>query len=77
MNNKNIFSTTHLHLAVILSMYYPLEAVDRSNKDKAKFLFRHKNGLDEIVQSFWKQELQVEPVAFFQQIKIVKSRLYE
>jgi hypothetical protein len=73
----NYYQTSDLSLATMLSLYFPLWAVDKNNPSKAEFLFKREKGIDELVESFWRGELKVEPLAYFNQIKVIKSRLYE
>lgn len=74
---ENTYTTSDLACAAVISLYYPLWVVDKTNPQKATFLFKRENGLDELVESFWRRELKIEPLAYFQQLKIIKSRLYE
>lgn len=76
LNINDYYSTSDLALAAVLSLWFPIEVIDRTNPHKATFLFKRDPSLDEIVESFWKRELKIEPVAYFSQLKIVKSRLY-
>ncbi len=71
------YSTTDLNLSCVISMYFPLWAIDRKNTSKAEFIFKREEGLDKLVESFWRRQLQVEPIAYFNQLKVIKSRLYE
>lgn len=81
MNNKliavDLFCTTSLDLASAVSLFYPIWSIDKSNPQKAEFQFKREDGLDEIIQSYWANTLQVSPLAYFQQLKVIKSRLYE
>lgn len=74
---NDVFVSSDLALVTTISLWYSIELIDRTNLSKAQFLFKRKNGLNELVASFWKRELRVEPLAFFNQLKLIKSRLYE
>lgn len=71
------FQTADLSLTAVLSIWFPLEEIDRTNPRKAKFVFKKSPRLDELVNSFWRRELKVEPQAYFSQLKTIKARLYE
>ncbi len=71
------YSTSDLALATALSLSYPIEVIDRTNPHKAQFLFRRDENLEPLITSYWKGELKVNPAIYFQQLKIVKARLYE
>jgi hypothetical protein len=77
LNINDYYSTSDLALATAISLCYPLEVVDRSNPYKAQFLFKRDESLDRYIDAYWRGELQVSPVTYFNQLKILKARLYE
>lgn len=77
LNVNDQYSTSDLALATMISLFYPLEAIDRTNSNKSQFLFKRDEELDQLIEAFWRKELQVEPQTYFNQLKIIKSRLYE
>ncbi len=71
------YSTSDLALASAIALYYPLEAVDRTQDPyKAQFLFKKESQLDQLIESYWRGELRIEPQAYFNQLKAIKARLY-
>ncbi|HLL60640.1 MAG TPA: DUF5659 domain-containing protein [Candidatus Nitrosocosmicus sp.] len=80
MNNQlalnNYYSTSDLALAATISLFYPLESIDKTNPHKAEFLFKRDASLDQLIESYWRRELKVEPQTFFTQLKFIKNRLY-
>lgn len=74
---ERFFQTADLSLATTISLWHPLELIDRTDPRKSQFLFKRENHLDELVASYWKRELKIEPQAFFSQLKMIKTRLYE
>lgn len=77
LGTGNYYSTSDLALATAISLFYPLEAVDKQNPHKAQFLFKRDADLEQLIEAYWKGELKVNPAAYFQQLKIIKTRLYE
>jgi len=75
-NQKITFVTNDLALTAALSLFYPIEEVDRTNPRKAQFLFCRDAELDKLVDEFWKGEMRVDPQQFFNQLRVVKARLY-
>ena len=73
---KDYYSSSDLALVVALSLFYPIDSIDRTNPRKATFLFKRKEGLDELVEQYWRRELRIEPQLYFQQLKAIKARLY-
>lgn len=76
LKERDFYKTSDLALATVLSLYYPIEPIDRTNLDRVQFLFKREEGLEEVVEKYWRRELRVEPQAFFNQLRIIKARLY-
>ena len=76
-NSNDYLSTHDLGLASAAALFYPLESIDRNNPHKALFLFKKSKDLEDFVEAYWRGEIKVNPVAYFQQIKLIKTRLYE
>lgn len=77
MKINNLYSTTDLGLAAALCLFFVLDSLDKSNPQKVVFYFRRVQNLDEILKQYWIGELRVDPIKYFNQIKIIKTRLYE
>jgi hypothetical protein len=76
---NDYYSTQDLGLATAISLFYPLELIERTpNSNKAKFVFKRTDEeFDKAIEAYWRGELQWSLLAFFNQLKIIKSRLYE
>jgi hypothetical protein len=77
LNEKNFYKTTDFALATVISLFYPIEAIDKQNPRKAYFVFKRGDELDKLIEKYWKGELKVEPKMFFNQLRVIKARLYE
>ena len=76
MSNKH-FETSDLGLATALVTFgHPLEALNRNDPHRVVFSFTRTAGLDEVVQEFWQRNLKIEPLAYFNNIKLMKNRIY-
>lgn len=76
-NRKDIYKEVgDFALATVISLFYPIEAIDRKNPRKAQFLFKQTDALDQLIERYWRGELRVEPQAYFNAMRIIKSRLY-
>lgn len=73
---KNLYGTADLALAAAIYLFYPLEVIDRENPRKATFMFKHDNRLDTLIEKYWRGELKVDPQAYFNALRIIKTRLY-
>lgn len=74
---NDYYSTSDLALATAISLYFPIEVIDRSNPHKALFLFKKDEGLDQLIEAYWRKELPIDVSTYFNQLKNVKARLYE
>lgn len=82
MTNKliatnDLYSTSDLGTATLLSLYFPIHSIDTANPRKAVFYFNRSTDLNDILRQFWSKELLIEPLSFLSQLKIVKTRLYQ
>lgn len=76
MTINNYFSSCDLSLVTTISLYYPIDCLDRSCPPKVLFLFKRDSDLDKLVEAYWKDELRISPQTFFNQLKIIKARIY-
>lgn len=77
IKQNDFYRSSDLALATLLSLYYPIEAIDRTDPSgKSYFLFKRDEGLDQLVEQYWRRELRVEPQTYFNQLKLIKARLY-
>lgn len=77
LSTNDYYESSDLALSAFLSMWYPLEAIDRTNPQKAKFIFKRDEQLDKLIESYWHGQAQVNPIVYFNSLKNVKARLYE
>ncbi len=70
------FVSSDLSLVTAISLFHPFETIDRQNPRKAQFIFIRNNQLDELIEQYWKKELRIEPRAYFDQLKAIKTQLY-
>jgi hypothetical protein len=73
--NKKFF-TADLALATAISLSYPLEAIDRGSR-KAQFIFKRDAGLDDLILSYWRKEIKIEPQSYYDALRVIKGRLYD
>lgn len=73
--NKH-FKTSDLCLGTTISLYFPIQKVEFQNSGKGIFVFDKNKEIDDIINRYWNGSLLVNPVEFFQQLKVLKSRIY-
>ena len=76
LNINDFYTTSDLALVTAISLWYPIDTIDRTNPRKAIFLFKRDSNFDQLVESYWRGELKVRPSVYFNQLKMVKTRLY-
>lgn len=76
-NDNDLYRTSDLALATALSLWLPMQDIDKSNPRKAQFLFIQNDKLYELIKKYWRGKLKVEPLAYFNQLRVIKARLYE
>ena len=74
---EKLFSTSDLSLAATISLQYPIESLDKTNPRRVLFIFKNSKQIEKLVDSYQRNELEVEPLSFFNQLKNIKSRIYE
>lgn len=75
---NDYYFTQDLGLATAISLFYPLELIEHTqNSNKAKFVFKRGDGLEQVIEAYWRGELKSSLLGYFNQLKIIKSRLYE
>lgn len=78
MNNVGYFLTKDLMLAAtLLSDGVPLRDVDKTNPKQSLFVFDRSKKLDEVVNRFWARQERVEPLALGEQLRYLKSIIYQ
>ncbi len=73
---NDYYSSCDLALVTTLSLFFPIESVDRTRPNKSFFLFKRQEQLDQLIEQYWRGEIRVEPQAYFSQLKTIKVRLY-
>lgn len=76
--NKDLYFTSDLSLATTISLFFPIEEIDRStNPRKALFIFRKTPGLEKLIDQYFRNEIKISPQTYFNQLRAIKARLYE
>jgi len=76
LTKNSCYKTSDLALATTLSLSFPIKSVDKTHPRRVLFVFKRNKSLDGIIESYWCEELKVEPQRFFNQLKNIKTRIY-
>jgi hypothetical protein len=69
--------TSDLALATAISVLgVAIEAMQESDGQRMNFIFTKSDKTTDIVNRYWRGELLVEPQAYFNQLKVLKTRIY-
>lgn len=75
-NEKKTFSTSDLALITTLSLYSPIESTEFLENKRIIFVFQKSEKLTDLVDMYWRGELRIEPQQFFNQLKVIKTRIH-
>jgi hypothetical protein len=76
-NTSEYFSTFDLGCcASLISIGHKLISLDKDNPKKVLFIFTRNSELDNAVNAYWSGQLQVDARALFDNIKMIKNRIY-
>jgi hypothetical protein len=77
-DDTNFFlKTSDLALATAISVLgIAIEAMQETDGERMNFIFTKSEKLTDIVNRYWRGELLVEPQAYFNQLKVLKTRIY-
>ncbi|HOX30535.1 MAG TPA: DUF5659 domain-containing protein [Candidatus Paceibacterota bacterium] len=76
-DSSEVFSTYDLGCsAALLCAGFELLSLNKENPYKSLFIFKREDGIDETVDGYWADRLEVKARSFFDAIKALKNRLY-
>lgn len=76
-NQEALFSTSDLGCsAALISTGFELVDLDKANPRKVLFIFEKRIGIEETVNEYWSGKLQLNARGLFDNIKMLKNRLY-
>jgi len=71
------FLTFDLGLASALVTFgYKLLKLDKGNPRKVQFIFRREVDIEKVADDYWADCLEVKARAFFDNVKMLKNRIY-
>jgi len=75
MPNTNLYKTTDMPLAIVLSMKFPVKELINNN-GRGVFVFDTTVELEEMINQFYNHQLLIDPLTLFEAQKSIKNRLY-
>lgn len=75
--DKKYFTTSELPLcAALICLEFSLDSLDKTNPQRTIFIFKQSKNLDKTVDDFWQRKIRLEPLAYFEATRYLKSRIY-
>jgi len=62
--------------ASLVTAGFELVSLDKTNLRKVQFIFHREVGIEKVVDDYWTSKLEVKARAFFDNIKMLKNRIY-
>lgn len=76
-DGTNFFRSFDLGLsAALISVGFSLVSLDREDFRKVQFVFRRGDGMDDVIDAYWANRLEVKARTYFDTLKMLKNRLY-
>lgn len=75
-SDNKVYKTSSLPIACSLSAKYSLLDIDRTDPKRAVFIFKYSTDLERMVKDYWEGSLKVEPQSYFNNLRVLKGRLY-
>lgn len=71
------FSSYDLGLATALvTLKYELIKLDKTDPKKVRFVFKEAKDIEQMMLGYWNNEISVPALAFFNNLKTLKNRIY-
>lgn len=74
--SKELIKTSDLALATTISLYSPIETTEFLENKKVLFVFIKSPELEKLIALYWSGNVRIEPQQFFNQLKVIKTRIY-
>ncbi len=62
--------------SALISAGFELVSLDKANPRKVQFILRREVGIEKVVDKYWADRLEVKARTFFDNIKVLKNRIY-
>ncbi len=77
LNTNDYYFTYDLGCSsALISAGFELVSLDKTNPRKVQFIFRREVGIEKVVDEYWADRLEVKARTFFDNIKMLKNRIY-
>ncbi len=76
--HNNLFYTTYDMgvSAALVSAGFELVSMDKEDPRKVLFIFTRETDIEDVVDSYWADKLEVKSRSFFDNVKMLKNRIH-
>lgn len=75
-NGNNLCTFDLGAAALLVTAGFELIGLDKTNPRKVQFVFNRAKGIEKVVDGYWTDKAEVEARSFFDNIKMLKNRIY-
>ncbi len=77
MSKTEYYKSADMACVTALSLFFPITDISKTDPKKVEFCFVKTPDLVNFLDKYWRDEVSVSPIQYFNQIKTIKRRLYE
>lgn len=76
-SEQSYYQTSDLALCnTLVSLNYQIEFIERNGDQRKVFYIKRDGNLDKIIEQYWTRQLRIEPIAYCNNLKNIKARIY-
>ena len=77
LEGDTVFATYDLGCSsALITAGFELLTLDKANPKKVQFIFCREVDIEKVVEDYWADRLEVKARAFFDNVKMLKNRIY-
>jgi len=77
LDNDRYFHSFDMGLcSALICAGFELISLDKTNPRKVQFILRREVGIEDVVDNYWADRLEVKARTFFDNTKMLKNRIY-
>ncbi len=77
MKKENTLKTTDLGQATALyTAGFEIKEIDKTNPKRSEFVFLNEDGIEKTINDWWNDKLIVKARSYYDNMKMLKNRIY-
>jgi CRISPR/Cas system-associated endonuclease/helicase Cas3 len=74
--NNEYFHSSDLALVTALSLSFKILETEKESSSRLTFLFENSDELSDFIERYWRGEVLINPIEYFNQLKVIKTLIY-